>query len=35
MARYELGAVYKIEGGSKTYYARLVRKRLLRYLRSL
>lgn len=26
MARYELGAVYKIEGGNKTYYARLVGK---------
>ena len=24
MARYELGAIYKIDGGERTYYARLL-----------
>ncbi len=24
MARYELGAIYKIDGGEKSYYARLL-----------
>ena len=28
MARYELGAIYKIDGGEKSYYARLAKQLL-------